>query len=155
MMNENFMGEITAQKPEVQSTDNFNKIIVNVGIISPDIMKYNLRKYGYMELGDGMYLNTVPEDDAVLRVHYPNGNWFNVVKNHSVGSRCNWNFVTEQVRHIVCTHYNVPDPKGFPTFNDWAEDLYEYGFCNSEKREARFIAEGGWKNMAEVEPVLR
>lgn len=115
----------------------FNEIIANVGVISTELMRYHLQKYGYMELGDGLYLNAPDDDDKVLRLHYPNGNWRNVVKNHSVGTRCNWNFIKEQVQHIVCTHYNVPDPKSFPTFNDWAENLYEYGFCNSEKRMAK------------------
>ena len=137
MYNKIYNGQISV----ATSADNFNEIILNVGRISPELMKYSLRKYGFMELGDGMYLNYVDDDDTVFRVHYPNGNWFNVVKNHSAGPRCNWNFVKEQVQHIVCTYYNVPDPKYFPTFNDWAEDLYEYGFCSSEKRWAKIRAD--------------
>lgn len=123
------------------SADNFNEIIVNVGRISTELMKYSLQKYGFMELGDGLKLISVADDDCILRVTYPNGNWFNVVKNHSVGPKCNWNYVKEQVQHIVCRHYNVPDPKYFPTFNDWAEDLYEYGDCDSEKRWAKIRAD--------------
>lgn len=132
MSNMNVNGEYSGS-----ASAKFNEIIVNVGIICPDMLKYYLKKNGYMDLGDGLKLKYVPTDDSVLRVYYPNGNWFNVVKNHSVGSRCNWKYVTEQVKHIVCTHYNVPDPKLFPTFNDWANDLCEYGFCNSPKRYAK------------------
>ena len=132
---------LNGDKSSLASADNFNEIIVNVGRISTDWLKYFLRKNGFVELGDGMYLNYVDNDDTVFRVHYPNGNWFNVVKNHSASTCCNWNFIKEQVQHIVCGHYNVPDPKYFPTFNDWANDLYEYGFCNSEKRWAKIRAD--------------
>lgn len=116
----------------------FSEIIVKVGIICPDHLKFNLTKYGRVDLGDGMKLVYVPTDDSILRVYLPDGNCFNVVKNHSVGTRCNWKYIAEQVQHIVCTHYNVPDPKNFATFNDWANDLYEYGFCSSDKRWAMF-----------------
>lgn len=132
---------LNGQDSVATSAVDFDKIIVNVGSICPDFLKYNLRKYGYKDLGDGMYVAEVPEDDTILRVHMPNGNWFNVVKNHSIGSRCNWEYVTDQVKHIVCGHYNVPEPKYFDTFNDWVEDLYEYGFCSSDKRWAKIRAD--------------
>ena len=123
------------------SADNFNKIIVSIGGISSDSLKYYLQKYGFVELGDGLKLTTVRDDDHILRVTYPNGNYRNVVKNHSVGPKCNWKYITEQVRQIMTTHYDVPDPKNFPTFNDWAEDLYKYGNCHSEKRWAKIRAD--------------
>ena len=125
----------------VATSADFNNIITAIGSICPEFIKYFLNKYGYMDLRDGVYLNYADDDDAVLRVHYPNGNWFNVVKNHSVGSRCNWKFIAEQVKDIMCRHYNVPNPKHFATFNDWAEDLLEYGFCGSEKRMAKIRAQ--------------
>lgn len=120
------------------SQGEFNNIIVTVGGICSETLKFHLKKDGYVKLCDGLELHTVADDDSILRVTYPNGNWLNIVKNHSVGSRCNWKYVTDQVKHIVCGHYNVPEPKYFPTFNDWAEDLYEYGYCSSEKRWERF-----------------
>lgn len=123
------------------SADNFNKIIVNIGSICSDWLKYFLRKNGFVELGDGLKLVSVSDDDHILRVIYPNGNYRNVVKNHSVGPKCNWKYITEQVRQIMTTHYDVPNPKNFPTFNDWANDLYEYGNCHSEKRWAKIRAD--------------
>jgi len=134
-MNEN--GRISV----ATSADNFNKIIVTIGLISTDHLKYYLNKYGFVKLGDGLELHYVADDDSILRVTLPNGNWYNVVKNHSVGPKCNWKYVKEQVRGIICTHYDVPNPKNFPTFNDWAEDLYEYGNCHSEKRWAKIRAD--------------
>ena len=129
------------QNSVATSADNFNKIIVNIGSICSDWLKYFLRKYGFVELGDGLKLVSVADDDHILRVTYPNGNYYNVVKNHSVGPKCNWKYITEQVRQIMTTHYDVPNPKYFPTFNDWAEDLYKYGFCSSEKRWAKIRAD--------------
>lgn len=125
---------------KINNNINFSSIITNVGIICPDTLKYHLKHDGRMDLGDGMILAYVPTDDTVLRVYLPDGNWFNVLKNHSVGTRCNWKYVAEQVKQIVCTHYNVPNPEYFLSFNDWANDLYEYGFCNSDKRRAKFDA---------------
>ena len=129
------------QNSVATSADNFNEIIVSIGRLGSDFIKYCFNKYGFMELGDGLKLVSVADKDHILRVTYPNGNWFNVVKNHSVGPKCNWKYITEQVQHIVCTHYDVPDPKNFPTFNDWANDLYEYGNCHSEKRWAKIRAD--------------
>lgn len=121
---------------------NFDEIIGIISVLGPDLIKYHLRKDGFMRLDNGIYLRYCPDDDKVLRVHLPNGNWFNVVKNYSVGSsRCNWKFVSKQVRHIMCRHYSVPDLDKFPTFNDWANDLKENGFCNSEKRLAKIRAD--------------
>lgn len=136
MNNKTFNGD----KSSLASAD-FKKIIPTIGSICPDWLKYFLRKNGFVELGDGLKLVSVADDDHILRVIYPNGNYRNVVKNHSVGPKCNWKYITEQVRQIMTTHYNVPDPKNFPTFNDWANDLYEYGFCNSEKRWAKIRAD--------------
>lgn len=127
---------------KINNNINFSSIITNVGIICPDTLKYHLKHDGRMDLGDGMILAYVPTDDTVLRVNLPDGNFSTVVKNHSVGSRCNWKYIAKQVRRIVCRHYNVPiyPSRDFPTFNDWANDLYEYGFCNSDKRRAKFDA---------------
>lgn len=149
MEKKNLMGA-TAQKPEVQSE--FDSIIVKIGVLGKDLLKYRFRKNGYvvLDLDENIYLKPVLGDDHILRVVFPDGNWFNVVKNHSVGSKCNWKYVTEQVRQIMCTHYNVPTPDGFPTFNDWAEDLYEYGYCSSEKRWDRFH-----KLAMETAPIFR
>lgn len=120
---------------------NFDEIITKIGGISADSIKYYLKKYGLMKLDDEITLHQVYDNDRVLRITFPDGNWRNVVKNHSAGSRCNWEYVRKQVRQIMCTHYDVPTPDNFPTFNDWAEDLYEYGFCSSEKRWAKIRAD--------------
>lgn len=137
MSNKNFNGQISV----ATSADNFKEIIVSIGRLGSDFIKYSFNKYGFMELGDGLKLVRVADDDHVLRVTYPNGNYRNIVKNHSVGPKCNWKYITEQVRQIMTTHYDVPNPKNFPTFNDWAEDLYKYGNCHSEKRWAKIRAD--------------
>lgn len=146
MYNKTFNG----QNSVATSATSFNNIITKIGGISVDSLKYYINKYGEYKLDDDIYLQKVYDDDRVLRITFPDGNWRNIVKNHSAGTRCNWEYVRSQVRRIMCTHYNVPTPDNFPTFNDWAEDLYEYGFCNSEKRIARAVAEYGWKSMATI-----
>ncbi|MBO7695596.1 MAG: hypothetical protein J6Y78_03120 [Paludibacteraceae bacterium] len=135
MKNEN--GQISV----ATSADNFNEIIVSIGRLGSDFIKYTFHKYGFMKLGDGLKLISVADDDSILRVTYPNGNYRNVVKNHSVGPKCNWKYITEQVLQIMTTHYDVPNPKNFRTFNDWANDLREYGFLSSEKRWAKIRAD--------------
>lgn len=42
---------------------------------------------------------------------------------------------------FVFRQYANNTPKNFPTFNDWANDLYEYGNCHSEKRWAKIRAD--------------
>lgn len=119
--------------------NDFNNIITSVGIICPELLKYHFKKTGTMKLEDGIYIRETIDGD--IKVHLPNGNSINVLKNHSNGSRCNWKYICKQVREIICGHYNVPVPDDFPTFNDWCEDLYENGFCNSEKRLALLAAD--------------